>query len=108
MFDSLPAALTWGEFDATVVMVPHHLHEPMASQCLVEGKHVLLEKPLAHTVEACVRLLEVSEQSDRVFMVGENSQFWPEVTYLHNNFGLVSGPFSPPPPFFVKLMQKSV
>lgn len=71
--------LEWGEFDAAVLMVPHHLHEPYASACLRAGVHVLLEKPLAHTLDSCQQLLEVADQSDCVFMVGEQSPFWPEV-----------------------------
>ena len=79
VFTSLSDALQWGEFDAAVLMVPHHLHESCAVQCLEAGKHVLLEKPLAHTLDSCRRLLAAAEGSDRVFMVGENSSHWPEV-----------------------------
>ena len=60
-------------------MVPHHLHEPCATECLQAGKHVLLEKTLAHTVESCQKLLNQAERAKQVFMVGENSTFWPEV-----------------------------
>ena len=73
--------MSWGEFDAAVIMVPHHLHESHASAFLAAGKHVLLEKPLAHTLASCRRLLRVAEQSQSVFMIGENSAHWPEVTY---------------------------
>jgi len=82
VFTSLHDALQWGKFDAVVLMVPHHLHETYAVQCLAAGKHVLLEKPLAHTLDSCSRLLEAAKCSNRVFMVGENSQHWPEVELL--------------------------
>ena len=84
VFTSLTDALQWGEFDAAVLMVPHHLHEICAVQCLEAGKHVLLEKPLAHTLDSCRRLLAAAEGSDRVFMVGENSSHWPEVGNAHS------------------------
>ena len=79
VFDSIEQCLSWGKFDAAVVMVPHHLHEDHASSLLRAGKHVLLEKPLAHTIASCKRLLTVAEQSKSVFMIGENSAHWPEV-----------------------------
>ena len=79
VFTSLSDALQWGEFDAVVAMVPHHLHEPCATECLQAGKHLLLEKPLAHTVESCQKLLRNAKGTKQVFMVGENSAFWPEV-----------------------------
>ena len=77
--DSLSAALDSDGFDAVVLMVPHYLHEEYAARCLRRGKHVLLEKPLAHSLESCRRLLQTAEESSGVFMVGEQSPFWPEV-----------------------------
>lgn len=90
MFESLEHCLSWGEFDASVVMVPHYLHESFASTLLAAGKHVLLEKPLAHSVASCRRLLEVAERSEPVLMIGENSAYWPEVSraarmYMHGD-----------------------
>ena len=76
--------MEWGEFDAAVLMVPHSLHESYATACLSAGIHVLLEKPLAHTLHACQQLLEVASQSECVFMVGEQSSFWPEVHTSHD------------------------
>ena len=72
-------ALSWGQFDAAVLMVPHDLHEPLTVQCVDAGKHVLLEKPLSHTLDSCLRLVEAAEGASSVVMVGENSAFWPEV-----------------------------
>ncbi len=51
----------------------------MATAALRAGLHVLLEKPLAPTVDACERILEVARTSGRVFMVAENAQYWPEI-----------------------------
>lgn len=79
VFLSLDEALENGDFDAVDIMTPHHLHEPMAIACLEAGKHVLLEKPMAPTLDACDRILAAAAVSDKVFMVGENSQYWPEV-----------------------------
>jgi UDP-N-acetyl-2-amino-2-deoxyglucuronate dehydrogenase len=78
-FTSLEAALASHTIDAVDLMLPHHLHESMAVQALEAGVHVLLEKPMAPTLEACDRILAASARSDRVFMVGENAQYWPEV-----------------------------
>ena len=58
---------------------PHHLHEAVATEALHAGLHVLLEKPLAPTVEACERILSTAATAGTVFMVAENAQYWPEV-----------------------------
>lgn len=78
-YDSLSAALEAGGFEAALVMVPHHLHEVVALEVLGAGKHLLLEKPMAPTVESCERILAGAAVAPGVFMVGENAQYWPEV-----------------------------
>lgn len=78
-YGSLDDALAADAFDAALVMVPHHHHEEVATAVLAAGRHLLLEKPVAHTVEAAERILEAGRAADVVFMVAENAQFWPEV-----------------------------
>jgi predicted dehydrogenase/nucleoside-diphosphate-sugar epimerase len=44
------------EIDAAVVAVPHNFHLDVSEHLLRRGKHILVEKPLATTVEECDRL----------------------------------------------------
>ncbi len=78
-FATLDDALVGGDFDAMDIMLPHDLHESAVMQCFDAGKHVLLEKPMAPTLDACARILEAAERTGVVFMVAENAQYWPEV-----------------------------
>src|SRR5262245_47729706 len=78
-FPSLAAALDHGDVDAALIAVPHHLHEVIATEALAAGLHVLLEKPLAPTPEACDRILAAAHAAGTVFMVAENAQYWPEI-----------------------------
>ncbi len=78
-FSSLEDALDAGTFDAALIMVPHALHEQLTVAAIRAGKHVLLEKPMAPTLDACDRILAASQQSTAVFLVAENAQYWPEV-----------------------------
>ena len=78
-FTSLSAALAEGDFDAVDLMLPHDLHEPAAIESFAAGKHVVLEKPMAPTLDACARIMAAAEASGRVFMIAEQSQFWPDV-----------------------------
>lgn len=79
VFESIDEALEWKGFEAVILMVPHHLHEPYAIRCMEAGLHVFLEKPLSHTVRSCINVLEAAKRAKGVFMVGENSPHWPEV-----------------------------
>jgi predicted dehydrogenase len=78
-YAALDDALAAGGFDAALIAVPHHLHEDVACAALRAGLHVLLEKPLAPTLDACARILETARAAGTVFMVAENAQYWPEV-----------------------------
>lgn len=78
-FPSLGAGLADRDFDAVLIAVPHHLHEPVAIEALRAELHVLLEKPLAPTLDACERILAAARAAGTVFMVAENAQYWPEV-----------------------------
>ena len=86
-YGSLTAALAQGGFEAALIAVPHHLHEPVATEALGAGLHVLLEKPLAPTVAACDRILAAARAAGTVFMVAENAQYWPEVLTVRDLIG---------------------
>lgn len=76
-FASLEAALAEGDFDAVDIMLPHHLHEAAATLAFEARKHVVLEKPMATTLDGCNRILAAAEKAGTVFMVAEQSQYWP-------------------------------
>ena len=65
--------------DATLVVLPHHLHHPVTIKCLNEGKHVLVEKPMANTERECLEMIGSARRNDRVLMVGYCMRFHPLV-----------------------------
>jgi len=66
--------------DAIIVATPAPLHRDMVLHALGAGKHVLCEKPLATTVEACREI--VSQAGDRVLAVGFNHRYFPCMQHL--------------------------
>ncbi len=64
-----------------VVSITTHVddHRRIAVDALAAGKHVLLEKPMARSVEDCDRIVEAAGQTDRFFMVGHICRFDPRV-----------------------------
>lgn len=56
--------------DAVVVTTPNRFHEPIAVAALEAGLSVLIEKPLAHTVESARRIVEAASASPGCAMVG--------------------------------------
>jgi len=61
--------LSDAEIDLIVVATPVSTHFELAMQALHAGKHVLVEKPLAATVEQGERLLEEAGRCHRLLMV---------------------------------------
>src|SRR4051812_24572997 len=55
--------------DAVAVVTPVATHYAIAKELLRAGKHVLLEKPLAATVQEAEELCELAEQNQRRLMV---------------------------------------
>lgn len=58
------------ELDAVIISTPNHLHTEIALEALDKGLHILCEKPLAHTLEDCKKIIDKSKKSSSVFQVG--------------------------------------
>lgn len=64
------ALLADASIEAVDIVVPNHLHEEIGVAALRAGKHVLLEKPMALSVEACDRLIAAASASGKVLTIG--------------------------------------
>ncbi len=56
--------------DAVVIATPDHTHFPAAMHAMAAGKHVYLEKPLAHTFREVDLLIAMAERSGVVTQMG--------------------------------------
>ncbi|MBA2249350.1 MAG: Gfo/Idh/MocA family oxidoreductase [Chitinophagaceae bacterium] len=57
------------EIDAVIIATPVYSHFELAQKALLNGKHVLLEKPMASSLAECEKLIELSLQKNLVLMV---------------------------------------
>ena len=60
------------DIDAVIISTPNFLHREQAVAALEAGKHVLLQKPMARTVEECDTILEAARQSGRTLGIYMN------------------------------------
>ena len=58
------------------------MHYQVARACLMAGCHVLVEKPLAATLESAETLIHLAERLGRVLMVGHIERYNPAITEL--------------------------
>ena len=68
--------------DAVVVSTPNRFHEEYVVGALEAGLDVLVEKPLAHTLESAERIAEAEREADGFCMVGFHNRFRGPVEVL--------------------------
>jgi predicted dehydrogenase len=71
--------LTDSRIDAVAIATPVHTHYDLALAALGAGKHVLIEKPLAHTSEQARHLIEEAARRNLVLMVDHTFLYTPAV-----------------------------
>src|SRR4051794_7678382 len=72
----------FGKVDAAIITAPSEYHAEIGLALMAEGIDVLVEKPVATTVEDAKRLVAAAEYHDRVLMVGHVERFNPAVLDL--------------------------
>lgn len=67
---------SWPMVDACVIATPIDTHYELVKMCLLAGKHVLVEKPMAKTGSQARELADIAEQNKLVLMT--------DLTFLYN------------------------
>lgn len=70
------------DIDAVVVTVPNSLHEEVTVAALDAGLDVLVEKPVAHTLESAERIAAAARDAPGFCMTGFTMRFYPEAVAL--------------------------
>ncbi|ADQ66735.1 dehydrogenase [Halogeometricum borinquense DSM 11551] len=70
--------------DAVIITTPNRFHEEYAVAALEAGLDVLLEKPLAHSLESAERIAAAAADAEGICMVGFNNRFGNPVKVLKN------------------------
>ena len=68
------------DIDAVSITTHWQQHHEVALAALASGKHVLLEKPMAASVEECREVMATAKTASGFFMVGHVCRFDPRVT----------------------------
>ena len=76
-YTDLDALLADSEVEGVIVCTPHNQHGDQVVAAAEAGKHVLVEKPMALTVEACDRMIAACDRANRILMVGQVMRHYP-------------------------------
>ncbi|MEI8037524.1 MAG: Gfo/Idh/MocA family oxidoreductase [Verrucomicrobiota bacterium] len=76
-YSDLGHMLRKADLSAVVVATPLRTHHALAKACLLAGKHVLIEKPMACSSQECEELIALADARGLILMVGH--------TYLYSS-----------------------
>lgn len=72
------------DVEAVDICLPTHLHAPATLAALRNGKHVLVEKPMALDGPSCEQMIAEARRAGRILMVAQVLRFIPSYTALRD------------------------
>jgi phthalate 4,5-cis-dihydrodiol dehydrogenase len=90
-FDSLEDLAAVADVDVVYVATPHQFHAAHACLAASRGKHVLVEKPMALSLEECAAMVAAARKAGVHLIVGHSHSF--DAPILHARKLVASGEF---------------
>lgn len=79
IYSSHKSMLEQDDIDLVSVCTPPYVHAEIAIDFLNAGKHVLVEKPMAASLDECDRMIEAEKKSGRILAVVAQNRFMDPV-----------------------------
>lgn len=79
---SLDSVFQNDSINSVIIATPAETHYEISKMCLINGKHILTEKPLTLLSEETTNLIEIAEKFKRKIMVGHVLLFHPAVVKI--------------------------
>jgi len=78
------AVLARDDIDAVMILTPENFHEEIAVAAAEAGKAMMVQKPVAHSVESCKRLIVAAERAGVNMQVSYMHRYFEEVVYARD------------------------
>jgi predicted dehydrogenase len=72
------------DVDVVIISTPPQFHEPLAVAAAKNGKHAIVEKPMAPTVDACRRMVQAAADAKKLLTIGFNHRYFPALKTLRD------------------------
>lgn len=92
--DDYRRVLERADVDAVYICTPNAMHAEMSIAAALAGKHIMCEKPMAITLEDCVRIRDAVKKAGVRYLIGYQLRFNP--LYSHVKSLLDSGQLGKP------------
>ena len=83
VYDDVGALCADARVDLVYIASPHQFHAVHAGQAFAAGKHALVEKPMAVTLDECTAMIDAAERAGRHLIVGHSHSFNRPVARVH-------------------------
>ncbi len=74
-YTSYVEAIEEADIDAVIICLPHNLHFEVAIKAAEKNKHIMVEKPLAISLEEAERMVKAAEGRNLILMVEQTLRF---------------------------------
>jgi phthalate 4,5-cis-dihydrodiol dehydrogenase len=75
VFDSIEALCADPDVDAVWISTPNRFHAPHTIYALEHGKHVVVEKPMALSIQEAEAMCEAAEKNNRILTAGHTDSY---------------------------------
>lgn len=72
------------QIDAVLVSTPNHTHQYIIKYCILKGKHVYLEKPLAHNIREVRDLMKMEKKTGLACPMGNQGHSGSGIKQLND------------------------
>jgi len=73
--DTIDELVSSEDVDAVIIATPHGVHCEQALKALIHNKHVMVEKPMALSLEDCDRMIETADNHNCKLFVGHTRHY---------------------------------
>ncbi|MGQ9514919.1 MAG: Gfo/Idh/MocA family protein [Thermoproteota archaeon] len=81
LYSDAKSLLRSDEIDAVIIAVADQFHAELTIEALESGKHVLVEKPLASTIEECVSIVDATKRTGKKVQMGCMKRYDPGLQF---------------------------
>jgi len=75
LYDSLEQACNDPGVDGLIICTPNYTHIEVVREAVKSGKHILLEKPMATTIQDAIEIKEIADDYAGIFQIGLQYRF---------------------------------
>jgi predicted dehydrogenase len=92
-YNDLGKMLRKSEVELLAIILPHNLHAKAAVRCLKAGRHVVVEKPFAITVEECDAMISAARKSKVMLSTYHNRHWDANIVTIVKHLKKIGRPF---------------